>query len=104
MRKFSCFKTYAFSLQIAGWCNSSLEMSPHTHTHMHIHMHTHTHIPTQVMVNSEVSGVAFSRHPLTPLSSNTVLVEAVFGLGEGFVSGELEVDRYEVINKLKLYM
>ena len=50
----------------------------------------------QVMVNSEVSGVAFSRHPLTPLSSNTVLVEAVYGLGEGLVSGELEADRYEV--------
>ena len=48
------------------------------------------------MVNSEVSGVAFSRHPLTPLSSNTVLVEAVYGLGEGLVSGELEADRYEV--------
>lgn len=48
------------------------------------------------MVNSDVSGVAFSRHPLTPLSSNTVLVEAVYGLGEGLVSGELEADRYEV--------
>ena len=48
------------------------------------------------MVNSEVSGVAFSRHPLKPLSSDAVLVEAVYGLGEGLVSGELEADRYEV--------
>ena len=47
-------------------------------------------------MNSDVSGVAFSRHPLTPLSSNSVLVEAVYGLGEGLVSGELEADRYEV--------
>ena len=56
----------------------------------------HTHTPPQVMVNSEVSGVAFSRHPLKPLSANCVLVEAVYGLGEGLVSGELEADRYEV--------
>jgi len=48
------------------------------------------------MVNSEVSGVAFSRHPLKPLSANCVFVEAVYGLGEGLVSGELEADRYEV--------
>ena len=48
------------------------------------------------MVNSEVSGVAFSRHPLSPLTKDMVLVEAVYGLGEGLVSGELEADRYEV--------
>ena len=47
-------------------------------------------------MNSEVSGVGFSRHPLKPLSSDCVLVEAVYGLGEGLVSGELEADRYEV--------
>ena len=50
----------------------------------------------QVMVNSEVSGVAFSRHPLKPISAECTFVEAVFGLGEGLVSGELEADRYEV--------
>jgi len=47
-------------------------------------------------VNSEMSGVGFSRHPLKPLSSDVSLVEAVFGLGEGLVSGLLEADRYEV--------
>jgi len=47
-------------------------------------------------VNSEVSGVAFSRHPLSPSSKNVVLVEAVYGLGEGLVGGALEGDRYEV--------
>ena len=47
-------------------------------------------------MNSEVSGVGFSRHPLKPVSSDAVLVEAVYGLGEGLVSGELEADRYEV--------
>ena len=48
------------------------------------------------MVNSEISGVAFSRHPLKPVSSDCVFIEAVCGLGEGLVSGELEADRYEV--------
>ena len=47
-------------------------------------------------MNSEVSGVGFSRHPLKPLSSDVAFVEAVYGLGEGLVSGELEADRYEV--------
>ena len=47
-------------------------------------------------MNSEVSGVGFSRHPLKPVSTDNVLVEAVYGLGEGLVSGELEADRYEV--------
>ena len=40
--------------------------------------------------------MGFSRHPLKPLSANCVFVEAVYGLGEGLVSGELEADRYEV--------
>ena len=48
------------------------------------------------MVNSDVSGVGFSRHPLLPVSSDSVLVEAVYGLGEGLVSGLLEADRYQV--------
>ena len=47
-------------------------------------------------MNSSVSGVAFSRHPLKPISSDSVFIEAVYGLGEGLVGGELEADRYEV--------
>ena len=54
----------------------------------------------QVMVNSEYSGVAFSRHPLTPMSSNSSYVEAVYGLGEGLVGGELSSDSYEVNRRL----
>eukprot|EP00118_Oscarella_pearsei_P005272 m.24046 g.24046 ORF g.24046 m.24046 type:complete len:980 (+) comp28565_c0_seq3:186-3125(+) len=50
----------------------------------------------QIMVNSEFSGVAFSRHPLKPVSSKCSYVEAVYGLGEGLVGGELSSDSYEV--------
>ena len=56
-------------------------------------------------MNSAVSGVGFSRHPLKPVSSDTVFIEAVYGLGEGLVSGELEADRYEVSeNTCTLYI
>ena len=40
--------------------------------------------------------MAFSRHPLKPVSGNCVFIESVFGLGEGIVGGELEGDRIEV--------
>ncbi|XP_065174718.1 rifampicin phosphotransferase-like [Sycon ciliatum] len=50
----------------------------------------------QLMINSDVSGVAFSRHPLKPLSVPAVYIEAVHGIGEGLVSGELDPDHYEV--------
>lgn len=50
----------------------------------------------QMMINSEVSGVAFSRHPLKPVSCQGVYIEAVHGIGEGLVSGELDPDSYEV--------
>ena len=52
------------------------------------------------MVSSESSGVAFSRHPLKPISGNCVFIESVFGLGEGIVGGELEGDRIEVCTLL----
>lgn len=45
----------------------------------------------QEMVQSEISGVAFSR---TNLSGDKVLVEWIEGLGEGIVSGEKEATTY----------
>jgi phosphohistidine swiveling domain-containing protein len=50
----------------------------------------------QRMVNSEAAGVAFSRNPLRPTDRDTVVVEAVWGQGEGLVGGELEADRFDV--------
>ena len=51
----------------------------------------------QKMVNSEKSGVAFTVNPLNN-NKQEVVAEAVFGLGEGIVSGAIEPDHY-VINK-----
>jgi len=50
----------------------------------------------QRMVDSEKSGVMFSKNPLK--NDDNVVIEAVFGLGEGIVSGRVSPDHY-VVNK-----
>jgi rifampicin phosphotransferase len=49
----------------------------------------------QLMIDAEISGVAFSADPVAQ-DRNICVVEAVFGLGHGLVSGELEADRYRI--------
>nr|MBA3895472.1 phosphoenolpyruvate synthase [Gemmatimonadales bacterium] len=49
----------------------------------------------QAMVDAEVSGVAFGADPVSG-SRDMAVVSAVFGLGEGLVSGELDADTYRV--------
>lgn len=46
----------------------------------------------QKMINSDKSGVIFSKDPST--KRDVVIIEAVFGLGEGIVSGQITPDRY----------
>ncbi|MEI7511737.1 MAG: PEP/pyruvate-binding domain-containing protein [Candidatus Peregrinibacteria bacterium] len=52
-------------------------------------------VVVQKMVESEVSGVAFSVHPVTE-NKNTLLIEAGYGLGEAIVSGQITPESYEV--------
>ncbi len=52
----------------------------------------------QKMVNSELSGVAFSVHPVTG-DHEQILIEAGFGLGEAIVSGQITPDSYVVRKK-----
>ena len=47
----------------------------------------------QKMVQGEVSGVAFSAHPITGDKGQTI-IEAGFGLGEAVVSGQITPDSY----------
>ena len=49
----------------------------------------------QKMVNSEISGIAFSVHPVTE-DKNQLIIEAGFGLGESIVSGSITPDSYVV--------
>ncbi|PJA70202.1 phosphoenolpyruvate synthase [Candidatus Pacearchaeota archaeon CG_4_9_14_3_um_filter_35_19] len=48
----------------------------------------------QKMIDSEKSGVMFSKNPLK--DDGNVIIEAVFGLGEGIVSGKILPDHYIV--------
>jgi len=52
----------------------------------------------QEMVQPEISGVAFGLDPLTGDTSKKV-VSAVYGLGEGLVSGQLKADNYTISNQ-----
>lgn len=54
----------------------------------------------QEMVDADVSGVMFTVDPVTQ-DVNKVLVNSVYGLGEGLVSGGLDADQYR-IDKLDL--
>ncbi len=50
-------------------------------------------VPVQKMIQSEASGVMFT---VEPLSNDTtkILIEAIFGLGEAIVSGDVTPDQY----------
>lgn len=57
-------------------------------------------VPVQRMVQSEKSGVMFTVEPVTS-DPTKITIEAVYGLGEGIVSGELSPDLY-MVNKESL--
>lgn len=52
-------------------------------------------VVVQKMVESEVSGIAFSVHPVTQ-DRNQLIIEAGFGLGEAIVSGQITPDSYVI--------
>jgi phosphoenolpyruvate synthase/pyruvate phosphate dikinase len=52
-------------------------------------------VVVQKMVNSELSGIAFSVHPVTE-DRNQIIIEAGLGLGEAIVSGSITPDSYVV--------
>ncbi len=57
-------------------------------------------VPVQRMVQSEASGVMFTIEPVTSDTSK-IVIEAIYGLGEAIVSGEVNPDLY-VIDKERL--
>jgi pyruvate, water dikinase len=58
--------------------------------------HISVAVVVQKMVDSEISGIAFSVHPVTE-DRNQLIIEAGFGLGEAIVSGEITPDSYAVL-------
>lgn len=55
-------------------------------------------VVVQKMVNSEISGVAFTAHPVTK-NKNQMVIEAGYGLGEAIVSGMITPDTYTINKK-----
>ena len=60
--------------------------------------HTSIAVPVQKMVESDVSGIMFSIDPVTNDKSK-IIIEAIYGLGELIVQGEVTPDHYEVDKK-----
>lgn len=52
-------------------------------------------VPVQRMVQSDVSGIMFTLNPVTN-DKKTIIVEAIWGLGEKIVQGAITPDHYEV--------
>lgn len=57
-------------------------------------------VVVQKMIESEISGVAFSVHPITK-DPNQMIIEAGWGLGEAIVLGKITPDAYVVDKKEK---
>ncbi len=55
-------------------------------------------VVVQKMVDADKAGVAFSIHPVTR-RKDRMMIEAVYGLGEAVVSGEVTPDQYVVDRK-----
>ena len=55
-------------------------------------------VVVQRMIDSEKSGVIFSKNPMS--NKDEIVIEAVFGLGEGIVSGKIKPDQYVVSGNL----
>lgn len=50
-------------------------------------------VVVQQMIDSEISGIAFTVHPVTQ-DHNQIIIEAGYGLGEAIVSGSVTPDAY----------
>jgi pyruvate,water dikinase len=57
-------------------------------------------VVVQKMIQSEISGITFTVHPVTE-DRNQMVIEAGYGLGEAIVGGKITPDTY-IINKSKV--
>jgi len=64
------------------------------------HEQAHLAVVVQKMVDSAKSGVMFSKDPTN--RTEDIIIESVFGLGEGIVSGAITPDKYVVSQELKI--
>ncbi len=64
------------------------------------HDEAHLAVVVQKMVDSKKSGVMFSKDPTN--KTEDIIIEAVWGLGEGIVSGSITPDKYVISQSLDL--
>ncbi len=64
------------------------------------HEEAHLAVVVQKMIDSAKSGVMFSQDP--SYDSDNIILEAVWGLGEGIVSGRITPDKYEISRSLQI--
>lgn len=64
------------------------------------HEETKLAVVVQKMIDSDKSGVIFSKDP--SYNNDNTIIEAVFGLGEGIVSGMITPDKYIISPELKI--
>ncbi|HLC66720.1 MAG TPA: PEP/pyruvate-binding domain-containing protein, partial [Candidatus Nanoarchaeia archaeon] len=57
--------------------------------------HISVAVVVQTMVQSEISGIAFSVHPVSE-DPNQLIIESAYGLGEAIVSGQITPDSFVV--------
>lgn len=60
--------------------------------------HVSVAVVIQEMIQSQISGIAFTVHPVTE-DPNQMIIEAGYGLGEAIVSGQITPDSYIVDKK-----
>lgn len=65
------------------------------------HEESYIAVVVQKMVNSDKSGVIFSKNPVG--EGNDIVIEAVWGLGEGIVSGRINPDHYVISPNLEKF-
>lgn len=59
-------------------------------------------VVAQALIEVEKSGVIFTRSPVVPTSA--VAIDAAFGMGEGVVSGHVDVDHYQLTRSGELLL
>ncbi len=64
------------------------------------HEQAHLAVVVQKMVDSSKSGVIFSKDPT--YKNENIIMESVFGLGEGIVSGKITPDKYVISKDLEI--
>jgi phosphohistidine swiveling domain-containing protein len=86
--KISLVYTSAFSQRVSEY-----------RTQNHMKQEAGMAVIIQEMIDAQVSGVAFGVHPVTG-NANQKMINAVYGVGEGIVSGALNADSFIVENNL----